>query len=85
MNFARLIGAVVLAVVSADYRVQFDVETQDGPASFTVKVHEEWAPIGAKRFKECVATTLEATGLCCHNSHRAHRRSLPQARRVRFL
>ena len=38
-----------------DYRVQFDVETTAGPQSFTLKVHAEWAPVGAARFRELVS------------------------------
>merc|ERR1740123_1883790 len=45
---------LALPVALADYRVQFDVETTKGQESFTVKVHEDWAPIGAARFKELV-------------------------------
>jgi len=43
-------------VAFADYRVKFEVETTDGPDDFTVLVHEgdDWAPIGAARFKELV-------------------------------
>lgn len=37
-----------------DFRVRFDVALPEGPGSFTVKVHNEWAPIGAARFKELV-------------------------------
>jgi len=36
--------------------VQFDVETTAGEGSFTVLVHEDWAPIGAARFKELVTS-----------------------------
>ena len=49
------IGLAVAGVAAAkDFRVQFNVETTTGPASFIVRVHEEWAPIGAARFKEAV-------------------------------
>jgi len=37
-----------------DFRVKFDVALPEGPGSFTVKVHSDWAPIGAARFKELV-------------------------------
>jgi len=37
-----------------DFRVRFDVALPEGPGSFTVKVHNDWAPIGAARFKELV-------------------------------
>eukprot|EP00746_Dinoflagellata_sp_MGD_P030771 gnl/MRDRNA2_/MRDRNA2_173084_c0_seq1.p1 gnl/MRDRNA2_/MRDRNA2_173084_c0~~gnl/MRDRNA2_/MRDRNA2_173084_c0_seq1.p1 ORF type:complete len:209 (-),score=24.38 gnl/MRDRNA2_/MRDRNA2_173084_c0_seq1:111-707(-) len=36
----------------SDFRVRFDVNTTEGEGSFTVKVHAEWAPRGAVRFKE---------------------------------
>jgi len=35
-------------------RVKFEVETPDGRESFTVRVHADWAPIGANRFKDLV-------------------------------
>jgi len=41
-------------IARADFRVKFDVLTTKGEQSFTVLVHEEWAPIGAARFKEAV-------------------------------
>ena len=46
--------ALVSADTSGDFRVKFDVETDDGEQSFTIKVNSEWAPIGAARFKELV-------------------------------
>jgi len=46
----------LLPLVSGDFRVQFDVETTAGEGSFTVLVHEDWAPIGAARFKELVTS-----------------------------
>merc|ERR1719440_1395213 len=45
---------VLLALAAADFRVRFDVVTTEGPSSFTILVHEDWAPIGAARFKELV-------------------------------
>merc|ERR1712113_748560 len=42
------------AFVVGDFRVKFDVQTTEGPGSFVVKVHEDWAPIGAARFRELV-------------------------------
>ena len=53
----RLLWCIVVAsfaVVAADFRVKFDVITTAGPESFTVLVHEEWAPIGAARFRTLV-------------------------------
>ena len=48
-----LLGVAQLA--SADkFLVEFNVEVQSGPASFTVEVNEDWAPLGAARFKELV-------------------------------
>ena len=44
----------LLSTAYADFRVQFDVETTKGAESFTLLVHEDWAPIGAARFKELV-------------------------------
>merc|ERR1740130_34361 len=51
---ALLLG--VFAVSAADFQVQFDVMTTDGlqNENFVVTVHEDWAPIGAARFKEAV-------------------------------
>jgi len=46
--------ALSLVAVAADYRVKFEVETITGLKDFTVLVHEDWAPIGAARFKELV-------------------------------
>jgi cyclophilin family peptidyl-prolyl cis-trans isomerase len=43
-----------LGAAKADFRVQFDVETTAGEESFTLLIHEDWAPIGAARFKELV-------------------------------
>ena len=34
--------------------MKFDVESTAGAESFTLLVHEDWAPIGAARFKELV-------------------------------
>lgn len=36
------------------FRVTFEVETQTGHTSFVVRVHEDWAPLGAARFKQLV-------------------------------
>ena len=36
------------------FRVRFDVQTTAGTQNFTVLVHEDWAPIGAARFRELV-------------------------------
>jgi len=44
----------VFTAVAADFRVKFEVKTTAGDESFVVKVHSEWAPIGADRFKELV-------------------------------
>lgn len=46
--------SVCPALVTCDFRVQFDVMTTVGEGSFVVRVHEDWAPIGAARFKELV-------------------------------
>jgi cyclophilin family peptidyl-prolyl cis-trans isomerase len=45
-----------LASAASGFRVQFDIETKDVPGteSFVIKVNEDWAPIGAARFKELV-------------------------------
>ncbi|CAK0842640.1 unnamed protein product [Prorocentrum cordatum] len=51
---ALVVAAASLHIVAGDFRVQFDVVTEDGPGHFVVKVHEDWAPIGAARFKELV-------------------------------
>ena len=39
---------------AADFRVKFEVEVPSGAKEFTVLVHEDWAPIGAARFRELV-------------------------------
>ncbi|CAK0840496.1 unnamed protein product, partial [Prorocentrum cordatum] len=39
---------------AGDFRVQFDVVTEDGPGKFVVRVHEDWAPAGAARFRQLV-------------------------------
>jgi len=52
-RLAALILAFV-ALAQADFRVKFDVVTTEGEQSFTILVHEDWAPIGAARFKEAV-------------------------------
>ena len=49
-----LLIAATIACSRADFTVQFDVVTTDGPGSFQVLVHEDWAPIGAARFRELV-------------------------------
>mmetsp|Transcript_3707 Transcript_3707/g.4616 ORF Transcript_3707/g.4616 Transcript_3707/m.4616 type:complete len:195 (+) Transcript_3707:55-639(+) len=49
-----VLTAMLLNVATADFRVKFDVETTAGPESFVILVHEDWAPIGAARFKELV-------------------------------
>eukprot|EP00929_Paragymnodinium_shiwhaense_P122018 TRINITY_DN94523_c0_g1_i1.p1 TRINITY_DN94523_c0_g1~~TRINITY_DN94523_c0_g1_i1.p1 ORF type:complete len:203 (+),score=52.53 TRINITY_DN94523_c0_g1_i1:91-699(+) len=52
---ARSIVALLLPITAqCDFRVKFDVETVAGPGSFTVKVHEDWAPNGAAHFKDLV-------------------------------
>mmetsp|Transcript_9340 Transcript_9340/g.18886 ORF Transcript_9340/g.18886 Transcript_9340/m.18886 type:complete len:200 (+) Transcript_9340:2-601(+) len=45
---------LALSVVRGDFRVKFEVEVVSGTKEFTVRVHEDWAPIGAARFKELV-------------------------------
>jgi hypothetical protein len=57
MNSALVLLCTLLgaAHVSADkFLVEFNVVVQSGDASFTVEVNEDWAPIGAARFKELV-------------------------------
>lgn len=44
----------LLGGAAADFEVQFDLKTTEGEESFTVAIKEEWAPIGAARFKELV-------------------------------
>ena len=46
--------ATTLGTASADFRAKFDVTTTSGAESFTILVHESWAPLGAARFKELV-------------------------------
>ena len=38
--------------------MEFQVVTMAGPGSFIVKVHEDWAPLGAAQFKELVQARL---------------------------
>merc|ERR1719253_2211634 len=53
--FSRLLLTFsCLALALGDFRVKFDVITTAGEGSFVVKVHEDWAPIGAAQFKELV-------------------------------
>ena len=48
---------LLLALVGATgTRVKFEIETPAGEQSFVIKVHEEWAPIGAARFIELVSS-----------------------------
>jgi len=55
MLAALLILSLLSALVAGDdFRVRFDVETTNGAESFMLKVHSDWAPIGAARFKELV-------------------------------
>ena len=39
---------LILAATAAadDFRVRFDIDVPEGPGSFTVLVHDDWAPIG---------------------------------------
>ena len=50
----RALLTTFATLARADFRVRFDVITTKGEQSFTVLVHEEWAPIGAARLKEAV-------------------------------
>lgn len=43
-----------MLVQGASFRVHFDVFTAHGEGSFIMKVHEDWAPIGAAHFKKLV-------------------------------
>ena len=52
LRVALLLASV--GVVVGDFRVKFEVEVPSGTKTFTVLVHEDWAPIGAARFKELV-------------------------------
>jgi peptidyl-prolyl cis-trans isomerase A (cyclophilin A) len=45
-------------VTAGDFRVRFDLETTSGEQSFTLRVHEDWAPIGASRFRELVESSF---------------------------
>merc|ERR1719159_548630 len=49
-----LVVLAVPALVAGDFRVKFNVVTDDGPGSFIIKVTEAWAPIGAAHFKKLV-------------------------------
>ena len=60
----QLLGLLALllctSLASASYRVKFEVGNLDGKpgpdhnGEFVMEVHEEWAPLGAARFKEMV-------------------------------
>ena len=50
----RVILMALLPAASLAFRVKFNVETASGAGSFVIKVHEEWAPIGATHFKKLV-------------------------------
>merc|ERR1740130_2226202 len=54
MGLSSLLVLLAPACVLCDFRVKFDVETDAGPGSFVIKVHEDWAPIGAAHFKKLV-------------------------------
>merc|ERR1711990_710417 len=57
ISASRLLSfAMLAATVSAKYDVKFEVANLDDKStgSFTMEVHEEWAPTGAARFKEMV-------------------------------
>jgi len=63
--FCAALAAVVLVASvasAASWKVKFDLANLDGlpgdagRASFVVQVNEEWAPLGAARFKELVAS-----------------------------
>ncbi len=57
-RIAALIAALCSSCAALEeedvFRVRFDVVTQAGEGSFTVRVHPEWAPRGAARFREAV-------------------------------
>jgi peptidyl-prolyl cis-trans isomerase A (cyclophilin A) len=63
-NCLLLVALIALAAaqvaLAAPWRVQFTVATLDGEpgpsheGTFTMEVHDEWAPLGAARFKELV-------------------------------
>jgi cyclophilin family peptidyl-prolyl cis-trans isomerase len=51
---AALVLLATVASAKGDFRATFELETEGGAESFSVLVHEDWAPIGAARFKELV-------------------------------
>jgi len=55
MKLLSLVGLISLVYsVQADFRVKFDIQTESGPDSFTMQVHDAWAPLGAAHFKQLV-------------------------------
>ena len=52
--FALAALLVPPAAAGSMFKVRFDVETTVGAEKIDVVVHEDWAPIGAARFKELV-------------------------------
>lgn len=58
LGLAPVVSKKTLEVLppQCDFRVKFDVVTTTGEGSFVIKVHHNWAPIGAARFRELVET-----------------------------
>eukprot|EP00933_Yihiella_yeosuensis_P044761 TRINITY_DN40023_c0_g1_i1.p1 TRINITY_DN40023_c0_g1~~TRINITY_DN40023_c0_g1_i1.p1 ORF type:complete len:218 (+),score=55.65 TRINITY_DN40023_c0_g1_i1:61-654(+) len=55
-SIAKVLFLLFASASANTFRVKFDIVPKPGAAeeSFTVLVHEDWAPIGAARFKELV-------------------------------
>ena len=54
MKLAILVVLIGALCVNANFHVKFDVQTAQGPGSFTMLVHDDWAPVGAAHFKKLV-------------------------------
>merc|ERR1711998_655912 len=51
---SALLALAALASADGEYDVKFNVNIENQPKSFTIRVHPEWAPKGASRFTELV-------------------------------
>ena len=82
MRWSVLLPLLALAsVADADFRVRFDLHTTAGEEHFTLLVHEDWAPIGAARFKVAdLSRDASHVADTHHRGGRAHRRRCERRR-----